>query len=240
MYDKPLALRGGTGGCAGATAELAFQHIQQHGMVQEWEFGYQSYHGEQVNCSLAEVTPNGVLGLRGGNSLSTGGNDEQQHYQGAVAGIEGYVTLPSNDYLSLMNAVAKHGPVAVSVACLPWHLYQGGVFYAPLNTTRATDINHLVVLEGYGQDPMTGEQYWLVRNSWSPMWGEDGYIRLWRVDPSTLDDPEMDCGIDTTPADGIACTQDENGQEIIPPPVQICGNSGILYDATIPIGGHLL
>lgn len=100
--------------------------------------------------------------------------------------------------------------------------------------------DHLVVLDGYGEDPMTGEQYWLIRNSWSPLWGENGYIRLWRVDPSTLSDPEMDCGIDTTPADGIACTQNEDDNEIIPPPVKICGNSGILYDATIPIGGHLL
>ncbi|GAX28129.1 hypothetical protein FisN_6Lh054 [Fistulifera solaris] len=231
---------GGTGGCAGATAELAFQHVAQHGMVQEWEFGYQSYHGEAVNCSLSETTPDGSsMGLRGG-VLSTGDTAASTHYTGAVAGIAGYMTLPSNDYVALMNAVAKHGPVAVSVACLPWHLYQGGVFYAPLNNTRATNIDHLVVLEGYGEDPMTGEQYWLIRNSWSPMWGEDGYIRLWRVDPSTLSDPEMDCGIDTTPADGIACTQDDNGTPILPPPVKICGNSGILYDATIPIGGHLL
>lgn len=132
---------GGTGGCAGATAELAFAHVAQHGMVQEWEFGYQSYHGESVNCSLSEtVTPSGVVGLRGG-VLSTGDAPAQSmRYTGAVAGIEGYMTLPSNNYLALMNAVAKHGPVAVSVACLPWHLYQGGVFYAPLNTTRATDV----------------------------------------------------------------------------------------------------
>lgn len=87
---------------------------------------------------------------------------------------------------------------------------------------------------------MTGEQYWLVRNSWSTLWGEDGYIRLWRVDPSTLHDPDQDCGMDRTPADGIACTQDENNNPIIPAPAKICGNSGILYDATIPIGVHLL
>jgi cathepsin L len=133
---------GGTGGCAGATAELAFQHVAQHGMVQEWEFGYQSYHGEAVNCSLSETTRNGFMGLRGG-LLSTG-DAATTHYTGAVAGIEGYMTLPSNDYVALMNAVAKHGPVAVSVACLPWHLYQGGVFYAPLNNTRATDIGRFV------------------------------------------------------------------------------------------------
>ena len=97
-----------------------------------------------------------------------------------------------------------------------------------------------MVLEGYGTDEGTGEDYWLVRNSWSPNWGEDGYIRLLRVDPAKLDDPEQDCGMDTTPADGAACTKDETGHDIIPPPAKICGNSGILYDSVIPVGGYLL
>ena len=29
-----------------------------------------------------------------------------------------------------------------------------------------------------------GTKYWLVRNSWSPTWGEAGYIKLLRQDPS--------------------------------------------------------
>lgn len=41
------------------------------------------------------------------------------------------------------------------------------------------DLNHAVQLVGYGTDPKDGD-YWLVRNSWSPVWGERGYIRLRR------------------------------------------------------------
>jgi hypothetical protein len=70
--------------------------------------------------------------------------------------------------------------------------------------------------------------------------GEHGYIRLLRVDPATLDDPETDCGIDVSPADGSACTKDDSGEDIVPPPAKICGNSGILYDTCIPLGGHLV
>jgi len=33
---------------------------------------------------------------------------------------------------------------------------------------------------GYGTE--NGQGYWLVRNSWSPNWGEKGYIRLHRGD----------------------------------------------------------
>ena len=101
-------------------------------------------------------------------------------------------------------------------------------------------MNHLVVLEGYGTDPDTGTDYWLVRNSWGPRWGEGGYIRLKRVDPDTLDNPEDDCGIDETPADGVDCTVDENGEPIAPPDERICGNSGLLYDVTVPLGAHLI
>ena len=62
-----------------------------------------------------------------------------------------------------------------------------------------------------------------------------------RVDPSTVPDPiEDDCGIDTTPADGAACTKDKDGNDIKPQPVRVCGTSGILFDSFVPVGGRLL
>jgi len=63
---------------------------------------------------------------------------------------------------------------------------------------------------------------------------------LKRVDPSTLDDPDSDCGIDTTPADGEACTKDKHGKDVVPPAEKICGTSGILYDSAVPLGGQLI
>jgi C1A family cysteine protease len=38
-------------------------------------------------------------------------------------------------------------------------------------------------------------KYWLVRNSWSPAWGEQGYIKLLRQDSQK----EEVCGSDVTP-----------------------------------------
>lgn len=99
-------------------------------------------------------------------------------------------------------------------------------------------------MEGYGTDKETGEDYWLIRNSWSPTWGEDGYIRLLRQDPEKLNRKEHDdgfyCAVDKTPSDGAACSKDDDGNDIVPEPIEICGNSGILFDVSIPIGGHLL
>ena len=41
----------------------------------------------------------------------------------------------------------------------------------------------------YGQT-LDGEKYWLVKNTWSANWGEQGYIRISR-------NPAYDCGIAT-------------------------------------------
>lgn len=207
---------GGEGGCMGATAELAFDLVKERGMVEEWEFGYQEEEGGDAPACKLE------------SSLGSDG-----YWKKSVVGIDDYVVLPSNNYTVLMNVVAKMGPVAVSVACHPWVLYHSGVFYSPLSKENsATDLNHLVVLEGYGTDQETGEDYWLVRNSWGPRWGEGGYIRLKRVG-------DEECAYDRTPADGTACTLDPDGNPVTPEDLLICGNSGILFDSVIPVGGHL-
>ena len=41
----------------------------------------------------------------------------------------------------------------------------------------------------YGQTE-EGQKYWIVKNTWSPFWGEKGYMRISR-------DPQYDCGIAT-------------------------------------------
>ena len=38
-----------------------------------------------------------------------------------------------------------------------------------------------------GTDPDTGTDYWIVKNTWSRLWGEDGYVRI-AIHPD-------DCGI---------------------------------------------
>lgn len=188
---------GGTGGCAGGTAELAMQRIMDlGGLSTEWTYSYNSYYGAAFNCKFSNNTP-------------------------PAAKIKSYVKLPSNVYEPLIAAVANIGPIAISVDASVWNHYESGVFNG-CNQTNP-DIDHAVQLVGYGTDPTLGD-YWLVRNSWSPVWGEQGYIRLHRSSGFT-------CGTDIHPSDGTGC---KGG----PPTVQVCGTCGILYDNSYPIVDH--
>lgn len=188
---------GGTGGCFGATVELAFDYVKEKGMPTEWTYPYLSHEGDEPKCRNS-TTP--------------------------MASISGYVRLKENDYDDLMNAIATVGPVAISVDAGEWYLYEEGVFDG-CNATDP-DINHAVQLVGYGTDIQYGD-YWVVRNSWTPIWGEGGYIRVKR-----RSDEGSHCGIDTTPFDGTACKGD-------PDTVEVCGTCGILFDTAYPTGVKL-
>jgi len=187
---------GGSGGCNGATHEIAFEYLTgSSGLYQEFQYPYTSYTGTNYACSIPKVgAPKGV--------------------------IDGYVQLPSNDYTSLMNGIATVGPIAITVDASEWHSYESGVFNG-CNQVNP-DLNHGVVLVGYGTDAFYGD-YWLVRNSWNANFGEAGYIRVARTsDESSL------CGSDITPQDGTACAGSDD-------PVNVCGTCGILYDTSYPL-----
>jgi len=187
---------GGTGGCSGATQELAFNQTIVEGLALESTYPYKAQTGRCPNPPPK-----------------------------AAATITGFVTLPFNNYSALMNAVAMVGPIAISAAAEPWQTYESGVF----SSNCGADVDHAIQLVGYGHDDTAGLDYYLVRNSWSSSWGENGYIRVARYGSTPKGEQ---CLTDNTPGDGDGCA---NG----PPSIQVCGLCGILSDSSYPTGAGL-
>jgi len=51
--------------------------------------------------------------------------------------------------------------------------YTGGIVNTP---NCGTQLDHAIAGVGYGVE--NGQQYYIIRNSWGPTWGEKGYIRI--------------------------------------------------------------
>ena len=72
-------------------------------------------------------------------------------------------------------------------------MYQSGIYSDP---DCGFDLDHGVLLIGYGYDKTYDMDYWLIKNSWSETWGENGYIRIQR----NINDERGLCGIAMSPS----------------------------------------
>lgn len=74
--------------------------------------------------------------------------------------------IPSPE--KIKAALVEHGPLAVAMwADHCFSVYKSGVF----NGQNNRSVNHVVVLVGWDDK----KQAWLIKNSWGPNWGENGY-----------------------------------------------------------------
>ncbi|KAL3274151.1 hypothetical protein HHI36_015565 [Cryptolaemus montrouzieri] len=88
--------------------------------------------------------------------------------------IGGHIAVDDNEE-ALRQAVAIR-PVTVAICTTDkFQNYKSGIFY---DDTCVSRINHAVVVVGYGSEK--GQDFWIIKNSFGPDWGEEGYIRFAR------------------------------------------------------------
>ena len=92
-----------------------------------------------------------------------------------IAKVNSCSNVPTNE-LQLTYAV-ENQPVAVSIEAdtKSFQLYKSGVYSDP---ACGTTLDHGVLAVGYGTE--NGQDYWIVKNSWSTGWGDEGYIYIAR------------------------------------------------------------
>ncbi|XP_006562600.2 digestive cysteine proteinase 1 [Apis mellifera] len=154
----------GNNGCDGGEDFRSYQWIMKHGgLPTEDEYG--GYLGQDGYCHV--------------NNIST------------IAKITGYVNVTSGDANALKIAIAKHGPISVAIDAShkTFSFYSHGIYYEPTCGNTEESLDHAVLAVGYGK--INGKDYWLIKNSWSNYWGNDGYI--------LMSQEKNNCGVLTTP-----------------------------------------
>ncbi|MBN3315585.1 CATK protein, partial [Atractosteus spatula] len=138
----------GNAGCRGGLARLSYDYIIKNGGIQ------------------AEATYPYAMQ----NKICTGDKSK------IVATLSEWKFLPVGDEQALQDALVTIGPVAVAIdgSTINFQFYRQGIF----SDSKCTiwNLSHAVVLIGFGTEGSAN--YWTIKNSWGPYWGEKGYFRL--------------------------------------------------------------
>ena len=151
------------GGCKGGLPGNAFDYVKKTGGLATAEsYPYKSgKDGSNHMCHL--------FFKKSGGTISEWGY--------AHTPCTGYEQKPCvEDSSSIASALKKYGPLSVGLDASNFQHYTEGIFESSECSDKPRNMNHAVQLVGYNTDHIV--PYWIVRNSWTKDWGEDGFIKL--------------------------------------------------------------
>jgi C1A family cysteine protease len=95
----------------------------------------------------------------------------------------GYATEENTNIIK--SILYEHGPIAVALNVTNdfinfWMVHHSSESYYPdTHEAWGNQLNHIVVLVGWKDDSsIPNGGYWIVKNSWGPIWGYDGFFNL--------------------------------------------------------------
>jgi C1A family cysteine protease len=103
----------------------------------------------------------------------------------ASVGATTYTDVTKNS-AAQFKAALQHGPVSVAIEAdqSVFHQYTGGIISGK---ACGTSLDHGVLAVGYGSE--NGTNFYIVKNSWTTKWGENGFVRI------AIEDGAGVCGI---------------------------------------------
>lgn len=141
----------GNNGCDGGEDFRAYQYIMEAGgLASEEDYG--NYLGVDGKCHDGRVKKTAV--------------------------ISGFYNVTVNNVDALKHALINYGPVTVAIdASRPtFTFYSHGVYYDDECNSSPDGLDHQVLVVGYVK--IENQLAWLVKNSWSTYWGNNGYILM--------------------------------------------------------------
>ncbi|XP_075592308.1 procathepsin L-like isoform X2 [Balearica regulorum gibbericeps] len=191
-YVTPVKNQGHCGSCwafsaTGALEGLVFNRTGKLAVLSEQnlidcsrKLGNNGCHGGYMTRAFQYVRDNGGL-----NSehvypyMATDTSSCRYNPQDRAANCSTVWLVAQGNEVALEQAVAAIGPVSVAVDAsgFQFHFYKSGIFSSMFCSQR---VNHGMLAVGYGTSQEQGRNvsYWILKNSWSEVWGERGYIRL--------------------------------------------------------------
>jgi len=105
-----------------------------------------------------------------------GKNGTACHYkpEGAAVFVKDVVNITEGDEKMLKDAVGVVKPVSVAFEVVSdFRFYKNGTYTSSECRKAPSTVNHAVLAVGYHHD-----HYWIIKNSWGPEWGMDGYFHM--------------------------------------------------------------
>ncbi|XP_065183856.1 procathepsin L-like [Sycon ciliatum] len=151
----------GDHGCGGGLMDFAFKYVEKNGGI-DTEASY-PYKAKNGKCKFTKADIGATC--TGKKDIKRGNEDD------------------------LQQAVADIGPISVGIdaSTKTFRFYRKGVMDD--KQCSSTKLDHGVLAVGYGTD--SGDDYWLVKNSWGKSWGMEGYVMMSR-------NKHNQCGIATS------------------------------------------
>jgi len=152
----------GNQGCNGGLPGQAFQYIiANQGLDTEEAYPYE---GSDNSCRFVQ--------------------------SGIGATLANQVNITQDDEGAIVDAVANLGPVSVCFDVAgDFQMYEGGIYSSTECGSDPKSVNHAVLAVGFNVDSDQGTKYWIIKNSWGPTWGINGYF--WMVRDQNM------CGVAT-------------------------------------------
>jgi len=154
------------------------------------KYGSMGCNGGQMDGAFKYAVDNGMCTE---SAYPYTAKDGSCHSCSSVVSMSGCADVKANNQVALKEAVAN-GPVSIAIEAdtVYFQSYSSGVL---TSASCGTNLDHGVLIVGYGTE--NGIKYWLVKNSWSTSWGEQGYVKIARSD--STNDAGI-CGIGMQPS----------------------------------------